>query len=186
MNLDDLKTQWRIEVEEASPTHDLRFEGIQRGVSEFNRSVRLGNFWMIFGSVCGSALAVFFGWLTLDGVGSLAKLTIAANVIVTAWMIFMLLRARRVSRSDDWTLRSRLEIEIERLEKQRNLWSYGGIWLLAPMSVYVLLGLPARLYWVWFVLCALVYWTVRRGTRRTIDPSLSKLKGLHRELVDSE
>jgi hypothetical protein len=120
----------------------------RRGASELNRGLRFGNFWMIFGSVCGSALAVLFGWLMMDGVGGLAKLTIVANVIVTVWITFMLLRARRVRRSDDWTLRSRLETEIERLEKPRNLWNYGGVWLLAPMSVSVLLGLPAPLYWV--------------------------------------
>jgi len=54
------------------------------------------------------------------------------------------------------------------------------------MSIFVLLALPVRLYWVWFVLCALVYWAVRRSTRKTIDPLLSRLKGLHRELVASE
>jgi len=186
MNLDDLKAQWRIEMEQASQTHDVGFEGIKRSVSEFNRSVRFGNFSMIFATVCGSALAVFFGWLMMDGVGWRAKLNIAVNVIVTVWIAVMLLRARRVRRADDWTLRSRLETEIERLEKQRSLWSHGGAWLLTAMSVSVLLALPARLYWVWFALCALVYWTVRRSTRNTIDPLLSRLKGLHHELVGGE
>lgn len=184
MNLDDLKAQWRIEMEQTSLTHGLRFDRIKRDVSDFNRSVRFGNFWMIFGSASGSALAVFFGWLTLDGVGWRSKMAIVANGIVTVWMIFMLLKARRVRQSDDWTLRSRLETEIERLEKQRGLWSYGGVWLLAPMTVSVLLGLPARLYWVWFVLCGLVCWTVRRETNRKIDPLLSGLKELRRELIE--
>jgi hypothetical protein len=184
MNLDDLKSQWRIEMAHASQTQDFSFERIKGDVSEFNRGVRFANFWMIFGSVCGSALGVFFGWRTRDGAGWQSKLAIAANVIVTAWMIVMLLRARRVTRSDDWTLRSRLETEIALLEKQRNLWNYGGIWLLAPMSVSVLLGLPARLYWVWFALCVLTYWVVRREAARKIDPLLSRLKELHRELVE--
>jgi hypothetical protein len=184
MNLDDLKSQWRIEMEHASQTHDLSVEGIKGDVSEFNRGVRFANFWMIFASVCGSALYVFFGWLALDVARWQSRLTIVANVIVTAWMIFMLIRARRVTRSDDWTLRARLETEIERVEKQRNLWKYGGAWLLVPMSVSVLLGLPVRLYWVWFALCALVYWVLRRESAGKIDPLLSRLKELHRELVE--
>ena len=184
MNLDDLKSQWRIEMAHASQTQDLSFEAIKDEVSEFDRGVRFGNFWMILPSVAGSVLYVLFGWLLLEGTGWLSKLTIVANVIVTAWTIFMLVRARRVTRSDDWTLRSRLEMEIERLEKQRNLWKYGGIWLLVPMSVSVLLGLPARLYWVWFALCALTYWVVRREAAGKIDPLLSRLKELHRELVE--
>jgi hypothetical protein len=185
MNLDDLKTQWRAEMEQTSPTHDLRFDGIRREVSVFNRSVRFGNFWMIFGLVCGSALAVFFGWIAMDGVSGRSKLTIAANVAVTAWIIFMLLRARRTRRSDDWTLRSRLETEIERLEKQRTLWKNAPVWLLLPMSVCVLLGLPVRLYWVWLVLCALVYWLIRRESGMKVDPLLSRLHELHRELLES-
>jgi len=124
--------------------------------------------------------------VAMDGVGWLSKLTIATNVVATIWIIVMLLRARRVGRADDWTLRSRLETEIERFEKQRNLWKYGGLWFLAPMSVTVLLGLPVRLYWVWFVLCGVVYWTVRHGRRTRTDPLLARLKGLHRELLDSE
>jgi Flp pilus assembly protein TadB len=184
MNLDDLKAQWRTEMQPLSPPQDLKFEAIRDEVAEVNRGARFGDFWMIFALACGSALAVFFGWLTLDGVKTWQKLSIAANVMVTVWVIFWLLRARRTTRSDDWTLRSRLETEIERLEKHRNLWRYGALWVLAPMSVSVLLGLPARLYWVWFVMCAVVYWWARRETRKTLDPLLSRLKALHRELVE--
>jgi hypothetical protein len=186
MNLDDLKTQWKLEMQQVVPTPDFGVEKIQRDVAEFNRSVRFNNFWAIFGLTSASALGVFFGWVAMDGAGWLSKLTIATNVVATLWIIVMLLRARRVGRSDDWTLRSRLETEIERLEKQRNLWKYGGLWFLAPMFITVLLGLPVRLYWVWFVLCGVVYWTVRHGTRTRTDPLLSRLKELHRELVDSE
>jgi MFS family permease len=186
MNLDDLKTQWRVEMEQASPPYDLRFEGIKRDVSEANRSVQFGNFWTIFGLIAGSALAVFFGWIAMDGVGWRQKLSIGTFVLVTAWVILMLLRARRVSRSDDWTLRSRLQIEIERLEKQRTLWSYGGVWFWGPMSVPVLLGLPVRLDWVWFLLCAFLYWIVHHWMRKSVDPLLSRLKALHRELVEGD
>ena len=173
-------------MEQVVAPEDLRFDEIRHDVFEANRSVRFGNLWMFVGLVAGSVLAVFFGWIAMDGVGWLQKLTIGANVLVTAWVVFMVLRARRVSRSDDWTLRSRLEIEIQRLEKQRALWSYGGVWFWGPMSVPVLLGLPVRLYWVWFVLCALLCWIVHRGTRTSVDPLLSRLRALHRELLDGD
>lgn len=185
MKLDDLKTPWRIEMAQASPTQDFGFAQIKNEVSEFDRSVRFGNFWMIFALTCGCGLSVFFGWLAMDGVGWHSKLTISAQVLVAAWLIVMLIRARRVTRSDDWTLRSRLEIEIERLERQRSLYRYGGVLFWGPMSVSALLGLPVRLYWVWFALCALIYWCVRHGTRTKVDPLLSRLKELHRQLVET-
>src|SRR5581483_426044 len=97
------------------------------------RSGRNAAFWMIFASVCGSALAVFFGWLTRDGVEWHEKLSIVAYVVGTVCMTFVLLRARRISRADDWTLRSRLEMEIERLEKQRHVWNTVAVWFFLPM-----------------------------------------------------
>jgi hypothetical protein len=135
-------------------------------------------------------------------VGWLSKLGIVAYVSVTIWMTFTLLKARKISRSDDWTLRSRLETEIERLEKQRNLYNKVGAWLLAPMSVFIVLStlgrhheltgsyIPGLFAWthfysVWLALCVLVYWLCRREIRKTIDPLLLRLKGPYRELVES-
>jgi hypothetical protein len=185
MNLDDLKVEWRNEMQHAGKTDDLRFEGIKGEASELRRIGRNGAFWMIFANVCGSALAVFFGWLTRDGVELHEKVSIAAYVVGTICMTLVLLRARRISRSDDWTLRSRLEIEIERLEKQRNLWNNVGAWFFLPMSIASLLALPPRLYPLPFALYAVAYWVCRSSARSQIEPVLSRLRNLHRELVES-
>jgi hypothetical protein len=185
MNLEDLKTQWRIEMEQTLPAQELRVDTIRRDVAEFNRSVRFRDFWTIVGWGCGSALGLFFGWQAVASTDWLRRTTIIVNALIAIWMVVMLLRARRVKRADDWTLRSRLETEIERVERQRRLWRYGGAWMLAAMTVSVLLGMPPRLYWMWLVLCAIAAWSVRHGTRKTIDPLLARLKRLHRELVDS-
>jgi hypothetical protein len=48
------------------------------------------------------------------------------------------------------------------------------------------MGMPPRLYWVWLVLCPIAAWSVHHGMRKTIEPLLARLKGLHRELVDRE
>jgi len=115
-------------MQHASQDDNLQFERIKDQVSEQHRTGRNGAFWMIFANACGSALALFFGWFTRDDVDWHQKLSIAAYVVGTLCMTFFLLRARRITRSDDWTLRSRLEMEIERLEKQRNLWNNVGAW----------------------------------------------------------
>jgi hypothetical protein len=185
MNLDDLKAQWRHEMQQASQDDNLRFERIKSQVSELRRTGRNSAFWMIFANACGSALALFFGWLTRDDVDWHQKLSIAAYVVGTLCMTFFLLRARRISRSDDWTLRSRLEMEIERLEKQRNLWNNVGAWFFLPMSIASLLALSPRLYPLAFALYAIAYWVCRSSLRRQIDPLLSRLRDLHRELVES-
>jgi len=184
MNLDDLKAEWSNEMQRTSKTDELRFEGLKGEVSELRRTGRNSTFWMIFASVCGSALAVFFGWLTRDGVAWHEKLSIAAYVFGTVCTTFVLLRARRISRSDDWTLRSRLEMEIERLEKQRHVWNTVAVWFFLPVSIASLLALPPRLYLLTFVLYAVAWWGCRASTRRQIDPVLQRLRELHRELVE--
>ena len=65
----------------------------------------------------------------------LSRLGVLVFIAATAVMSVALLRARSVSRSDDWTLRSRIEMEIEKLEKQRRLMNRVGYWFLLPMLI---------------------------------------------------
>ena len=149
MNLEDLKTQWRTEMQ-VSSGGDLRLDRIKGDVAEWNRETLFGNSVAIIASVCGCVLAVIFGWLTQEVVRPEQKLAIIAYVIFTMWLTYSLLKSRRVSRSDAWTLRARLEIEIERLGRQRNL--SGEITSdahfshpqLSPMALYSNLWVPLK------------------------------------------
>jgi hypothetical protein len=110
-----------------------------------------------------------------------------------------LLRARSVTRSDDWTLCSRIEMEIEKLETQRRLMNRVGYWFLLPMlianGISLLGGHPARVEsWVpdasgatIFAVCGLLYgftyWYVRREAKRKWDPVLARLRRLHADLL---
>jgi hypothetical protein len=200
MNLDDLKIEWRAEMEQAGPASDWRFDEIKKSVSELHRGVRFGNFWLVFAFLGVSAIDVFAQWVSLEGAGWMSKLGAVAWVVFAAWVAVVLRVSLNVNRSDDWTLRSRLQIEIERMEKQRSLWGNVGAWLLAPMlavNLLVTLGgshdrtgsyAPGLTGWVIYAvhvaLFAFVYWFCRREVRRTIDPLVMRLKSLHRELVD--
>jgi hypothetical protein len=200
MNLDDLKTEWRVEMEQAGPAVDWRFDEIKNSVSELHRGVRFGNFWLVFAFLGVSAIDVFAQWASLDGAGWMSKLGAVAWVVFAAWVAVVLRVSRKVNQSDDWTLRSRLQIEIERMEKQQSLWGNVGAWLLAPMlavNLLVTLGgshdrtgsyAPGLTGWVIYAvhvaLFAFVYWVCRREVRRTIDPLLMRLKSLYRELID--
>ena len=96
-------------------------------VTKIHRAVRFRDFWMIFALAVGALLNVLFGWLTQEQVNWLSRLGVVVFIAATAVMTVALLRARSVTRSDDWTLRSRIEIEIERLEKQRRLLDRVGL-----------------------------------------------------------
>jgi hypothetical protein len=199
MNLDDLKAEWRIEMEHANQMSELRLDDIKSDVFEVHRVVRLRDFWMFCLLVLGSFGTVFIHWLNGDSVGRLSQIGILFFVVASAIVVFSLLRARKSARSDDWTLRSRLESEIEQLEKQKKL-GYGvGSWFLAPMLPAIVLGslggyhdrtgsyIPGLSLWLYYLVCAavygLTYWLCRRDAERSLGPLLARLRRLHHELV---
>jgi hypothetical protein len=106
-----------------------------------------------------------------------------------------------VTGSDDWTLRSRIEIEIERLEKQRRLMNRVSAWFLIPMLIAIVVSslggyhartgsyVPDAFGWLFYagstVLYAFTYWLVRREVKNRWDPLLARLRRLLVELSDA-
>ena len=199
MTLDDLKTVWKEEIDQSFRAEDSSVKKIMSDVAEIDRSVRFRDFCMIFALVGGAVLYLIFGWLTQEKVDVLSRLSVLAFIAATAGMSVALLRARRVTRSDDWTLRSRIEMEIEKLEKQHKLMSRVGYWFLLPMLIAnglsSLGGYDVRTGnhvagtsgWVLFATCCVLYgftyWFVRHELKRKWDPVLARLRGLHADLV---
>lgn len=197
MKLDDLKSAWQEEISQSNPMEGLPMKAIMNDVTKIHRAVRFRDFWMIFALAVGALLNVLFGWLTQEQVNWLSRLGVIIFIVVTAVMTVALLRTRSVTRSDDWTLRSRIEIEIERLEKQRRLLDSVAAWFLIPMLVAIALGslggyhartgsyVPDLLGWTYYVGCAalygLTYWLVRREAKKKWEPLLARLRHI---LVD--
>jgi fucose permease len=93
-------------------------KAIMGEVAKIERSVRSRDCLMVFALVSGALLYFVFGWLTQENVDLLSRVSVLAFIAATVVMSVALLRARRTTRSDDWTLSSRLELEIEKLERQ--------------------------------------------------------------------
>jgi drug/metabolite transporter (DMT)-like permease len=199
MKLDDLKAAWKEEIDQSVRAEGLPMTAIMDDVKKINREVRFRDFWMIFGLALGALGYLIFGWLTQENVDSLSRLGVLVFIAATTVMSVALLRARSVNRSDDWTLRSRIEMEIEKLEKQRRLMNRVGYWFLLPMLIangISLLGghhartgslVPDAQGMAIFATCGLVYgftyWLVRRETKRKWDPVLARLQRLHTDLL---
>ena len=126
MKLDDLKAAWKKEVDQSFRAEDLSIKAIVSEVTKIDRAVRFRDVCMILAMVLGASLYFIFGWLTQENVDLLSRFSVLAFIAATAVMSIALLRARRTIRSDDWTLRSRLEMEIEKLERQRRLMNRVG------------------------------------------------------------
>ena len=199
MNLDDLKAAWKHEMDKPVRVEGPPMTTIMRDVKNIDREVRFRDFWMIFALAMGALLYLIFGWLTQENVDLLSRLGVLAFIGATTVMCVALLRARSVRRSDDWTLRSRIEMEIEKLEKQRRLMDRVGYWFLLPMLIangISLLGghhartgslAPDAPGMAIFAACGLVYgftyWYVRREAQRKLDPVLGRLQRLHADLM---
>jgi drug/metabolite transporter (DMT)-like permease len=199
MKLDDLKAAWKEEIDQSVRAEVLPMTAIMDDVKKINREVRFRDFWMIFGLALGALGYLIFGWLTQEKVDSLSRLGVLVFIAATTVMSVALLRARSVNRSDDWTLRSRIEMEIEKLEKQRRLMNRVGYWFLLPMLIangISLLGgyhartgslVPDASGIAIFASCGFVYgftyWLVRRETKRKWDPVLARLQRLHADLL---
>jgi hypothetical protein len=199
MTLNDLKAAWRQEIHQSVRVEGPSMTTIMSDVKKIEREVRFRDLWMILALVAGAMLYLIFGWLTRETVDWFSRLGVLLFIAATTVMSVTLLRARNVTRSDDWTLRSRIELEIEKLEKQRKLMNSVGYWFLLPMLIangMSLLGgqharaeglAPDAPVMAIFASCCLVYgftyWFVRRETRRKWDPVLGRLQQLHADLI---
>lgn len=199
MKLDDLKAAWKQEIDRSVGVEGTVMTTIMSDVKRIDREVRFRDFWMIFALVMGALLYLIFGWLTQENVDSLSRLGVLVFIGATTVMCVALIRARSMRRSDDWTLRSRIEMEIEKLEKQRRLMNRVGYWFLLPMLIangISMLGgnhartgsfVPDASGMAIFASCCLIYgftyWLVRRETKRKWDPVLARLQQLHADLL---
>lgn len=199
MKMDDLKAAWQQEIHQSVRVEGPSMVTIMRDVKKIDREVRLRDFWMIFALASGALLYLIFGWVTRDNVDWLSRLGVLVFVAATIVMSVALVRARKVRRPDEWTLRSRIEMEIEKLENQRRLMNRVGYWFLLPMLVASGISLlssqhartgslaPDASGLAIFAACGLVYgftyWLVRRETNRRWDPVLARLQRLHADLL---
>jgi MFS family permease len=197
MELDQLKHQWRKEMEIAQQPKMLNFSDIQEKVSRFNKSIFYRD-----STEIGTAFLVIFifsqrlitnpqvGWLTYFGTG----IIISAALLI----VFMLLKSKKVDIKNDWTLASRIDLEIEKLEKQKKLLNSVGSWYLAPIMsgvFFTRLGyhhdntgsyIPDTGILVYFVGCLIlsvfIYWLNRRAVSKKIDPVLTAVTNLRQQL----
>jgi hypothetical protein len=198
MNMDDLKAAWRAEIAASLRTEDLQMTALVKDVTRLQRGVRMRDFWMIFALACAAAISLAVGWLAPQRADWMTRIGVSAFVLGTIGVGVALYRARRVTRSDDWSLRSRIEIEIERIEKQRRLLKRVGIWFLIPMLIAADLSslggyhsrtgsyVPDAFGWLFYlgtaVFYGFTYALVQREVRTTWEPVLARLRRLLAEL----
>jgi hypothetical protein len=196
MTLDDLKKPWMAEVlagDAAPPLEDVRAE-----MARVRRDARMRDVLMILPLLAVAGIA-FFSWWTRDAVSVQSRLSLLSIVLLGVAVTFVLLNARRVTSADNWTLRARLEREIETLSRQLSLLLNVGYWFLLPMFLVIVVSssmsqyersgsyIPGAMAWrlhgIYVGIAMLSYWLCRREAQRRLVPLLARLKDLHRDLL---
>jgi hypothetical protein len=197
MTLDDLKRPWMAEVRagDAAP----RLEDVRADMARVHRDTRMRDVLIILPLLTVAGIAAFFNWWVRDAVSVQSRIAVLSIVVLSVAVMGVLLNARRVTSGDNWTLRARLEREIETLSRQISLLLNVGYWFLLPMFLVIVISssmgqyersgsyLPGAMAWrlhgIYVVIAMLSYWLCRRETKRRLVPLLSRLKDLHRDLI---
>jgi hypothetical protein len=175
-------------------------EHLQAEIATVRREARMRDVLMIFPLVAVASIAAFFNWWARDAVSLQARIGVLSIVVLAVVVTAVLLSASRVTSADNWTLRARLEREIETLSRQVSLLLKVGYWFLLPMFLVLVVSssmdqyertgsyLPGatawRLHMAYVAIAMLSYWLCRREVERRLAPLLSRLKDLHSDLVD--
>ncbi|MEM7359963.1 MAG: hypothetical protein AAF431_12755 [Pseudomonadota bacterium] len=130
------------------------------------------------------------------------QLSMAIMAFMSLYVPYRLISARRISEDDNWTLASRINREIEKLERQSALVDRVAAWYLAPLALAIFLGswgghvqqtqswvpdTSLLLYWGAVVLLGTGILFYNRHNRRTrIQPVLDRLLNLRKELESDE
>jgi hypothetical protein len=197
MTLEDLRKPWAAEASFGSGM--ARLDTLTSEVAKHRRDVRMRDFWMIFPLLAAAAGSVFFNWWTRDTVDVMSQIAVLSTVVFAVVVTLVLLNARRVKSYDNWTLRARLEREIERVGRQATLLFNVGYWFILPMFLTIVITsivgqhqrtgsyVPNAITWGLYVaslfISALAVLLCRREAKRTFIPLLSRLKELHCDLI---
>lgn len=199
MQLDDLKTQWRKEMNIASRADGASFKSIINQANKYDRRMRSTVFIEIF-ACFGIMLIAGLGLFLKDDIGWMRQLGYFTMIAVGIFIAVVVSKFRKVSIRDDWTLSSRLASETQKLERQKKLLGSTAFWYLTPCALcVVLITLGSRFdntgsYWPdmksWIFYCVyaclliFAYFYHQWEVKRKINPLLQQLKSLQRELSD--
>ena len=199
MQLDDLKNAWKQEMNMTTQMTD--FDSIQKQVKEFDRKAKVS--WLIEILACaGVIVGMPLMWTTLKSPSLIFQLGMGAMIATALFVAGKMTLSLRVSKHDNWTLATQLDIQIEKREKEQKLMRSVAYWCLAPMLVAVFLpsyggythrtgtyipDLGLCLYWTaCLVFFVSIYYLNQHQLKTKIKPVLDQLYRLKRQLKDCD
>lgn len=198
MNIDDLKKTWREEMNADIPTDGLSYKTMIHDVTEIDRQARLGRNVIVGVTLAIIALFGFQLFVANPDMDLFQRIGMVGMAGLFCYFSYAMARSVTSSGDENWTLARRLEIEIEKIQKQVSLSRSMPIRLLLPMFLLVILMsfsgyyertgslVPSAQLTLYFagtiVLFGGTAWGYIRSARRKLTPLLNKLTELQRQL----
>jgi hypothetical protein len=198
MELDDLKTTWKKEVNMTTQTAD--FNSIKNEVSKLDKQAKMS--WSIegVGALFGIFATVIFTWIWVDEPTIFTQavaVMLIASLVYSARLFFGI---QQTETKDDWTLLAKLNIQIEKREKEVKMLRNLAVVQLIPMfsimslasyAVYIELtgmNMPSTAFIIgWGVGLAyfiFLHFYNRSHLNNKFLPALDKLYELKKQLDD--
>jgi hypothetical protein len=199
MNIDDLKQNWREEMNADINTDSLSYETLVHDVSEIDRQARFGRNVIVCLTL---AIIVLFGFVLFvakPDLGLFERTGMIAMAGLFCYFSYAQIQSVMSSEVENWTLARRLEIEIEKIQKQVSLTRSMPLRLLLPMFLLVILIsfsgyyertgslVPNSQLILYFAGCVVLFggtaWGYLRSERKKLTPLLNKLRELQHQLM---
>lgn len=198
MQLDDLKNIWEKEV--AMEHKITEFNEIRRRADKFDRRINFA--WIIELIACAGIIAgIILRWLVWppsEVLNPLLQLGFLVTIVAVAFVAIKIVLSRKVIAHNDWTLSSKINIQIEKREKDMKLLSTLASWYLTPLFIAVILGsyggyvqrtsvyVPDIGLWIYWAVCVAlyigIYFLNQHRVKTKIQPILEQLYAVKREL----
>ncbi len=198
MQLDDLKNSWEKEIAMKSNLTD--FGNIRRNVDKFDLRAKAS--WMIELFACAVVviftMLAWFVWLPTKELNLLFHVGMLAMIVSSVFVGWKIISARRVSTTDDWTFSAKLNIQIEKREKEVKLLNTVAYWYLTPILSAVFIAsyggyahrtgsyIPDAGLWIYWAICIVsyigIYFFNQYKVKTKVQPILNQLYALKREL----
>lgn len=197
MELDDLKTIWKQEM--TMQTQTIDFNSIRTQVDAYDRRAKVS--WALELFACAAiVVAVGFGWFVTEQPGILFQIGMVAMIVSVILIAGKIVFNRRVTSIDNWTLVGKINVQIEKREKEAKLLNSVALWYLTPLFVAVILSsyggyahrtgsyIPDAGLWIYWAVCLVLYIGIYffnlRQVKTKIKPILDQLYALRDQLKD--
>jgi predicted permease len=131
MELDDLKTTWKKEVNMTTQTVD--FKSIKSEVGKLDKHAKMS--WSIeaIGALFGIFATVIFTWVWLDSPIIFTQVVAVILILSLVYSARLFFGIQQAETQDDWTLLAKINIQIEKREKEVKMLRNLAVMQLIPM-----------------------------------------------------